>query len=58
MKHPKILYVKLERDGKNVYPVADPHQTGLAEMGETVEVGVYRLEAVKKLINASTLVDK
>ena len=43
MKFPKVLYVKMEKDGDITYPVPGENLVDLAEMGSTVQIGVYEL---------------
>ena len=43
MKFPKVLYVKMEKDGDITYPVPGERLVDIAEMGETVQIGVYEL---------------
>lgn len=43
MKFPKVLYVKMEKDGDVTYPVPGEHLIDVAELGETVRIGVYDL---------------
>lgn len=40
---PDVLYVKHEVDGEDGYFVADRVMDNLAELGDTVRVGVYKL---------------
>ncbi len=42
-KFPKTLYAKIEDDGDTHYFVATEKMVELAEVGETVKVGVYEL---------------
>jgi hypothetical protein len=43
MKFPKVLYVKMEKDGNTTYPVPGGSLIEIVEMGETVQVGIYEL---------------
>jgi hypothetical protein len=43
MKFPRVLYVKMEKDGDITYPVPGERLVDIAEMGETVQIGVYEL---------------
>jgi hypothetical protein len=43
MKLPKILYVKMEKDGGIVYPISAETLIDIVEMGRTTRVGVYKL---------------
>jgi len=43
MKFPKVLYVKMEKDGDIAYPVPAENLVDIAEMGSTVQFGVYEL---------------
>lgn len=43
MKFPKVLYVKMEADGDITYFVPGECLADIAEMGETVQIGVYEL---------------
>ena len=42
-RFPAKLFVKIEEDGDNSYFVPGGNLIELAEMGETVKVGVYQL---------------
>ncbi len=44
MKFPKILYGKMEKDGDTVYPVVAEKLIDIAEIGETVRIGIYELK--------------
>lgn len=43
MKFPKTLYVKMETDDGTTYPVPGEHLIDIAEIGETIRVGIYEL---------------
>jgi hypothetical protein len=49
MKLPKTLYVKRERDGDHGYFVADTNDYGLAEHGEKITIGTYKLVETKEV---------
>lgn len=43
MKFPKILYVRMDKDGKDAYPVPTETLMDIVEMGKQTRVGVYEL---------------
>ena len=43
MRFPKKLYVKMEKYGDTTYPVPAEHLIDVAEIGETIRIGVYEL---------------
>ena len=51
---PGMLYVRLEEDGKEYYPVLALNVTQITEPDET-EIGVYYLERVGKLKRTTTI---
>ncbi len=42
-KFPDVLYAKIEEDGDSSYFCADADMNNLANVGETVRVGTYKL---------------
>jgi len=47
-KFPACIYVKIEKDGKVSYLVADADPTTLVDMGESISLGRYQLTRVDK----------
>lgn len=47
-KLPKTLYVKVEQDDHNGYFVADNDPYCLAEMGQKIKIGTYKLVEVNE----------
>lgn len=45
MKLPKVLYVKREADGEDYYFVATDKVNDLAEIGEVIPIGIYKLDS-------------
>lgn len=43
MKFPKVLYVKMEKDGDITYPVPGESLLDIAEKGKAVQIGIYEL---------------
>jgi hypothetical protein len=43
MKFPRVLYVKMDKDGDMSYPIPATQLIDLAEMGRMVQIGVYEL---------------
>lgn len=55
VKFPKTLYVKIEEDGDENYFVSFVEIGELAELGETVPVGVYELKGAGEVTTESFL---
>jgi hypothetical protein len=59
MKLPKEIYVRRENQGTDdECLLAEQNLIQLAELGETHEVGVYRLERVLKVSGVTEIVEK
>lgn len=43
MKFPRVLYVKMEKDDDTTYLVPAEKLSDIAEIGETIQIGVYEL---------------
>lgn len=46
-KLPKSLYIKIEQDGDDEFFIANEDLYDIAEKGETIKVGIYKLQSVK-----------
>jgi len=43
MKFPKVLYVRMDKDGDTTYAVPSEYLIDIAEMGKTTRIGIYEL---------------
>lgn len=56
-KLPKILYIKQDRDGDDIFYIADTDLMSHVEMGHQVDIGVYRLTETVKAKGVVKLID-